>query len=269
MNTETLHFVIGSSLDWHYFIEVLMVFLGAATICLRWLESRRSEKRSIYQRWITICTLLMVLLSGVGLVLHRGEIRTNAAVNASNDARVKLEESKIVSLENNVSEGIQTAKAANREIANEKKLAADAKRRAEIALLENKKERVARLAAEDRSQPRRLIAEPGAEFVSCMRPFSGSSIEVDWVGSGGDETANLAGDFLARMTNAGIKISGSDLMMGVYFRGIKLRIGRDRWPQANVIARFLVEHGLSTKPVPAHFDEENPEELAILIGSKP
>jgi hypothetical protein len=136
-------------------------------------------------------------------------------------------------------------------------------------LRENEKERIERLALQEKSQPRRLIGGPEQEFVSCMQPFSGSNIEVDWIGSGGDETAGLAGDFLAGMAKAGIKISNSDLMMGVYFRGIKLRLGRDRRTQAEVIARFLVENGLSTKPVPAHFDEDNPEELAIVIGSKP
>ncbi len=110
MKTETLEFVIGSSFEWHHSVEFLIVLLGGMTTFLRWLESRRSEKRSGYQRWIMICTLLVVLLGGVGIIFHRREIRTNAALNAFNEGRARQQESKIVSLKSNLAEDTRTLK---------------------------------------------------------------------------------------------------------------------------------------------------------------
>jgi hypothetical protein len=56
--------------------------------------------------------------------------------------------------------------------------------------------------------------------------------------------------------------------MGEYFRGVQLKFGTNRQAEAEIIAGFLIEAGLSSKPVPAR-PESDPKNLAVVIGSKP
>jgi hypothetical protein len=117
-------------------------------------------------------------------------------------------------------------------------------------------------------KPRRLTAEQKAKLVSLLKPFSNLPITLEWVGSGTQEVADLASDMFDTITSAGITIPNKNILMGEYFRGVQLKVGNDRRAEAEIIGGFLIEAGLSGKPVPAR-PEPNAQNLAIVIGSKP
>ena len=117
-------------------------------------------------------------------------------------------------------------------------------------------------------KPRRLTAEQKVKLTSLLTPFSTLPITLEWVAFGTDDVPDLASDMLDAINNAGITIPKKNILMGEYFRGVQIKFGNDRRAEAEIVAGFLIEAGLSSAPVPAR-PEPNAQHLAILIGSKP
>ncbi len=128
-------------------------------------------------------------------------------------------------------------------------------------------ETFARLALEEKLQDRHLFGAQQEELARRLRFFPQLPIGVSWTDSGGQETAGLADDMIRGIGMAGVKIPNRELMIGVYVRGVHLRVGHDRLAEAEMIAGFLVESGLSHDPVPA-WSDDNPQVLSIVVGAK-
>jgi len=165
-------------------------------------------------------------------------------------------------------EAVERAGKAEENLASANERAAKAEEHAAEANKIAEGERLERLKLEASLKPRRLTADQKEKLTSLLKPFSSMPISLGWVGSGGDEAADLASDVFDAITKAGITIPNKSILMAEYFRGVQLKIGKDRRGEAEIIAAFLIEAGLSGKPVAAR-DETNAQDLAILIGSKP
>jgi len=163
--------------------------------------------------------------------------------------------------EENLAGANERAASANERAAKAEEHAAEANKIAEG-------ERLERLKLEASLKPRRLTAEQKEKLTTLLKPFSAMPINLAWVGSGGQEVADLASDMFDAMTKAGITNPSKNILMDQYFRGVQLGAGNDRQAEAEIIAGFLIESGLSGKPVVAR-PEANAQTLTIVIGSKP
>jgi hypothetical protein len=266
---ESLQFLAGTTTsNWQYFIGLQIVAVTGAMTLLRWLELRHSQKKqTVGQRWTTVRTLLLFLLGALAVLIARTEFRASEARAAANDAEVKDQEKQIVVLKQGALDASKKQVASAVAISEAEKRASKANRRAEKALRKGEEERIARLALEEKLKARRLFEAQQEELARRLKSFPQFPIGVQWTDAGGQETADLAGDFLGGIAKAGIKISNSELMVGVYVRGVYLRVGRNRLAEAEVIAGFLVEAGLSDDPVHAWTDDD-PQALSIVIGAK-
>jgi len=156
------------------------------------------------------------------------------------------------------------------EIAKANERAARAEQEAAEANKAAESERIERLKLEASIAGRRLTAEQKEKLKSLLKPFAPTMIELEWTGPGGQEAADLASDINDAIVGAGIPITQANrtIRMDQYFKGVLLRVGDDRKVEAEVIALFLIESNLSTRPVPT-LPPNSPQRLAIVIGAKP
>lgn len=163
---------------------------------------------------------------------------------------------------------IERAAKAEENLGSAKKDAALAEQHAAEANKVAEQERIERLKLEAKIQPRRLTSEQKQKLTSLLRPFSTAPIVLEWAGAGSDDITDLATDIFDAITSAGIKVPNKNILMGQYFKSVQLKIGSNRRAEAEVIATFLIEAGLASKPVQAQ-DDSNSDGMAIMIGSKP
>jgi hypothetical protein len=146
--------------------------------------------------------------------------------------------------------------------------AAEANARAAEANRVAEEEKVARLKLQAQIAPRRLTAEQIAKLASLLKPFGGSSLSLDVTAASGLEGTNLADDMIVALNNAHITPKGNQRLMDSFFGNVILKVGKNRLKEADTIGEFLIEIGLSPKPVPLEQSQDN-DELRIRIGSKP
>jgi hypothetical protein len=146
--------------------------------------------------------------------------------------------------------------------------AAEANARAAEANRVAEEEKLARLKLEAKIAPRRLTLAQIAKLAELLKPFGGSSLSMDVTAASGLEGTNLADDMLVALNNAHITAQGNQRLMDLFFGNVILKAGKTRTKEANIIANFLIEIGLS--PTPAQVEpSQDDNELRIRIGSKP
>ncbi len=208
----------------------------------------------VLDNWAAFFTLLVVLGVGGELVVHIMQSRANKKL-------IALQHTEAIAQETEAERLRKESASFQLDIAKAKKGAADATERAALA-----EQHTAELQASLR--PRRLTAEQKAKLTALLNPFSALPITLEWVGSGTQEVADLASDILDAIISAGITVPNKNILMGEYFRGVQLKVGKNRNAEAEAVGRFLIETGLSTLPVTARPDP-NADAFAIVIGSKP
>lgn len=218
--------------------------------------------------WATLFTLLVVIGVGGELIVHMLQSGANKKLAAIQNAESIAQAIEVARLnKESASFNLDIAKAnkgaadATERAANAEKQAAESSRRAE-------EERVERLKLEASLKPRRLTAEQKQKLALLLKPFSTSPLALEWVGPGGQESADLASDMNDVVLSLGIKISHRNILMDQYFKGVFLKSGVGRTAEVEVLAGFLIEVGLSTKPV-AVTTLSDAQELVVVIGSKP
>jgi hypothetical protein len=95
------------------------------------------------------------------------------------------------------------AGAAIERAANANERAATAEQRAAEAVKKAEEERKERLKLEASLQPRRLTAEQKSQLTALLKPFSTLPVNLEWVGSGGQEVADLASDMFDAIKQCG------------------------------------------------------------------
>jgi hypothetical protein len=163
---------------------------------------------------------------------------------------------------------IERAAKAEENLGSAKRDAALAEQHAAEANKTAEGEKIERLKLQASIQPRRLTAEQKNRLASLLKPFAATPMNLAWVGPGGQESADLASDINDAIATAGITIKSRNILMDQYFKGVFLKAGNDRLTQADVIAAFLIETGLSKKPVGLQAVPDA-QELTIVVGSKP
>ena len=167
--------------------------------------------------------------------------------------------------------------AQERAIADARKDAAEANEKANSFQLQiaQANERAAKAEKEtaelrDKMKGRRLSAIQKTKLSALLKPFAPAMVTLEFPGTPVGETADLGSDFSDAIAMAGIPISSANRMfnMGEAWRGVFLRVGDDRKAEAEVIADFLIEVGLATRPVRV---QSKPDKayLSICIGDKP
>jgi hypothetical protein len=162
----------------------------------------------------------------------------------------------------------QESDALHAEIARLGKETADANARAAEANRIAEEERLARLKLEEKIAPRRLTSAEISKLARLLEPFAGSSLSIHVTAASGLEGTNLANDILAALNRAHIATKGNQRLMDSFFGNVILKAGQNRRKEADIIAGFLIETGLSPKPVQLEQSQDE-NELRIQIGSKP
>jgi hypothetical protein len=224
------------------------------------VEKARRKRTAAIWDGLNIAFICVAGIAAVGLVV------TSIRVSRSNEALTEISE-ELSHLKDLKAEG---------EIAATSKLANDAGERAGKVEIEAGKQRERAAKAESdllelkkSLAPRRLTAEQKAKLTALLKPFAGTSMDVEWADAGGPEAADLASDILDAVQRAAINIKTKNILMGLYFRKILMKYGANRMAEANVIATFFIEVGLSEEPVPGQLLEADPNQLAIAVGIKP
>ena len=154
------------------------------------------------------------------------------------------------------------------EIAQLGKDAAEANARAAEANRAAEEEKLARLKLQAQIAPRRLTAAQIAKLTELLKPFADSSLSLDVTVASGLEGTNLANDMLVALNNAHITPQGNQRLMDLFFGNVILKAGQKWLKEAEIIGGFLIEAGLSPKPVELEQSQDE-NELRIRIGSKP
>lgn len=226
--------------------------------------------------WANVAVVVFGALAAIAAVFALYfSLRRDAAKDAD---LARFQQASKVSIANADARAAEAnGKAAAAEEGTARSLAESAAANTRTKLLEveaaSQRERAARaekdlLELRQRLAGRRLSVEQKNKLTSLLKPFSGTSLSIHWVGSGGQEAVELVNEIQTAIIAAGIIVPNRNILIDVYMRGIAIKFGANRKVEAEVIASFLIEVGLSPKPVPAE-TLPIPDDLVIMVGSKP
>lgn len=188
-------------------------------------RNSRRESSGAWDAW----NLGFIALAGIAAL---GLVVTGVGVSRSNKRL------------NDVSEELSHAK----DLESEREASAARERTATLEK-EAESERLARMKIEAKIAPRRLTALQKNRFTEILKPFSGLGQVYLLLINTADDSPDLASDFADAMQGAGVRTQISVLTGGEYFKGIYLQSDVDRLKEADAVGTFLVDVGLSRKPV--------------------
>lgn len=134
--------------------------------------------------------------------------------------------------------------------------------------LKVEQEKVARLKLEEQVADRKLTTEQKKIIKSKVLGIHNPNIGI-WYISGSGETAHFARDIQEAFRDAGLMVSGGDMMvMGGASKGITMTIGRNRLNDAEIVAKALQAAGVVHDPVSATTNDKDQEILQLTIWPK-
>ncbi len=208
--------------------------------------------------WIDRGRTLSFALVAVGVV---GEFLVDRVAGPIIKRRDEAQRAEIARLNKEAGDARKDASEAVERAAKLEREAAELNRKAE-------EERLARVKIEERLAPRVISGAQEAKLLAALKPLSGKHVSVFFV-TGQPETERFARALAASLTKAGLNVQIQPGMRfgGMTESGISLAVGKNRMPDASILAEALVGAELATKPIPAE-ESKDDEFLQIIVAPK-